>query len=56
MQLHTAITAIGRTGHLPPAFITQSGIKSVIFKILMAVTVNNTVFWDVIPFGILEIF
>ena len=45
-----------RTGRLPPAFSTQSGSKSVIFKILMAVVVNNTLFWDVIPFGILEIF
>jgi hypothetical protein len=43
-------------GHLPSVFSTQSGSKSVIFKILMAVTVNITVFWDMIPFGILEIF
>jgi hypothetical protein len=56
MEIRTANTALGRTGQLPPAFSTQSDSKSVIFKILMAVTVNNTVFWDVIPSGILEIF
>jgi hypothetical protein len=56
MEIRTAHTALGRTGHLPPVFSTQSGIKSLIFQILLAVTVNNTVFWDVIPFGILEIF